>query len=893
MNNNDIKILLLDSNSLINRAFHALPPLTNSDGLYTNAVYGYMTMLIKLITEEKPTHICAVFDCRAKTFRHAIYDKYKGTRKPMAEELAVQIPILQELLTKLGIKILFKEGYEADDILGTLAKRFEFPTIIVSGDRDCLQLVDDTTTVILTKRGISEVKKYTSKALKEEGFTPFQIIEYKAFAGDSSDNIPGCPGVGEKTAKDLLSQYETVDGVYRHIEEIKGKLQQKLIDNKESVYLSERLATIDVNAEIECKIEEIEYSYSISVEAKEYMQYLQFKKLLEKMDIFSSESNSLTGKKSIDGDFASKDKETERHDEKPENNIEKFSDEVAQGKSKIRKVKTQIITIKEETELINAVNEISEGATVFIEFMPDKTVFSTEKKTYEAIIADNFFGDGITEERATEILEPLFSERYTKVFFDAKKVMHILGNCGVNLTAPYEDVMLMAYLINNTKTIKSPEQLLEDYFFAAENESAALLELYGLLKEKLYEKSLDKLYYEIELPLIEVLYEMEKTGFRINNDILEELNAKYTVEINELLQKIYEIAGEMFNVNSTKQLAHILFEKLGLKHAKKTKTGYSVDAATLEELDHPIVAAILRYRELSKLKSTYIEGMKAVMNPISGKVHTCFNQCVTATGRLSSTEPNLQNIPVRRSEGREIRKMFVPSPECMLVTADYSQIELRLLAHFSEEPKLIEAYRENGDIHALTASKIFNVPLEDVTPEMRSSAKAVNFGIIYGISGFGLSKNAGVSRYQAKTFIEQYFATYPKIKEYMDSNVETAKKQGYLTTMFGRIRYFLELSSPKHSIRAFGERAAMNMPLQGTASDIIKISMLKVYREIKRRNLKAKLILQVHDELIVDAPIEEKDEVAEILKNGMETAAELRVPLTVNVASGKNWYESK
>ena len=880
MNNENIKVLLLDSNSLINRAFHALPPLTNGDGVYTNAVYGYMTMLIKLIAEEKPTHICAVFDCRAKTFRHSIYDKYKGTRKPMAEELAAQIPVLQQLLTKLGIKILFREGYEADDILGTLAKRFAFPTLIVSGDRDCLQLVDDTTTVILTKRGITDVKKYTPGVLKEEGFTPFQIIEYKAFAGDSSDNIPGCPGVGEKTAKDLLASYGTVNGVYEHIDEIKGKLQQKLLENKESVYLSERLATIDVNADIKCDLDETKYSYCVSEEAKEYMQYLQFKKLIEKMDSFTATEKS-------------DNKKINQSEVNDSNVSELISEENKSEKSIIKKVKTDVVVIKTEEELSETVSKIQAGTTVFIEFLSDKTVISTGEKTYEAVIADNFFGDGISAEKSAEILEPIFSEKYTKVFFDAKKTMHILHDSGLTLVSPYEDVMLMAYLINNTKTIKSPEQLLEDYCFSTENRSAAMLSLYGLLKEKLYEKSLDKLYYEIELPLIEVLYEMEQTGFRINNDILEELNAKYTSEINLLLQDIYNLAGEVFNVNSTKQLASVLFDKLGLKHAKKTKTGYSVDAATLEELDHPIVSAILRYRELAKLKSTYIEGMKAVMNPITGKVHTCFNQCVTATGRLSSTEPNLQNIPVRRSEGREIRKMFVPSRGCCLVTADYSQIELRLLAHFSEEPKLIEAYNENGDIHALTASKIFNVPLESVTPEMRSSAKAVNFGIIYGISGFGLSKNAGVSRYQAKTFIEQYFATYPKIKEYMDGNVENAKKQGYLTTMFGRIRYFPELSSPKHNIRAFGERAAMNMPLQGTASDIIKISMLNVYREIKRRNLKSKLILQVHDELIIDAPEEEKEEVAEILKNGMESAAKLRVPLTVNVASGKNWYESK
>ena len=879
--NDKYKILLLDSNSLVNRAFHALPPLVNNHGLYTNAIYGYITMLVKLISEERPTHICAVFDCRAKTFRHNMYDKYKATRKPMPDELAMQIPVLQELLSKLKIKTIFKEGYEADDILGTLAKRFDLPTIIVSGDRDCLQLVDSTTTVFNTKRGITEVKKYTPQVLAEEGFSPEQIIEYKALAGDSSDNIPGCPGVGDKTAKELLSDYSSIEGIYSNIEKVKGKLKDKLIEYKDSVFLSKKLATIDINAHIECSLKDIEYDYTVSEEAKELIQYLQFKNITEKIETLikmnANRDNSENAKNELD-----------KTDKKLIN--EKVSEE---HQSLIKKITAEYSIINSDDKIDFLINSLSNSSTYFIELFENKCIICKENKIYEISVSNNLIDTGVSFEKYFVFLKTVFSEKYKKIFFDAKKNKHTADKMGVNINLPYDDLQLMAYLVNNTKIIKTSEQLLEDYCYSTENKYAALYDLYALLQRKIEEKKLKNLYDNIELPLITVLFEMEKAGFRINREMLEELNVKYSCEINSLTDEIYSLAGTAFNINSNKQLSSVLFDKLGLTHSKKTKTGYSVDASTLEELDHPIVTLLLRYRELTKLKSTYIEGMKTLINPYTGRVHTCFNQCITTTGRLSSTEPNLQNIPVRRSEGREIRKMFIPSENCQLVTADYSQIELRLLAHFSEDPKLIAAYNENEDIHALTASKIFNVPIELVTPEMRTSAKAVNFGIIYGISGFGLSKNTGVTRFQAKKFIEQYFQTYPKVKEYMDNNVSLAKKQGYLSTMFGRIRYFPELTSPKHSIRAFGERAAMNMPLQGSASDIIKISMLNVYNALINKNLKSKLILQVHDELVIDVPEGEINEVKKIVKTEMETAVKLRVPLIVNVSSGSNWYESK
>lgn len=853
------KIILLDSNSLINRAFHALPPFQTTDGTYTNAIYGYVVMLQKLISEEKPTHICAVFDCRAKTFRHAQYSEYKATRKGMPEELAMQVPILQELLQKMGICILFKEGYEADDIIGTVAKKFEIPTIIVTGDRDCLQLVDDTTTVYNTKKGISEVKKYTPSLLLEEGFTPSQIIEYKGLAGDSSDNIPGCEGVGEKTAKYLLSKYSDIDGVYENIEQIKGKLKERLITNKDTVYLSKQLATINVNVPIEVALDDMEYKYVLGSEAKGMMTRLQFKNVIEKFSFSESE----------DAD----NEETVENYLKSPTAIEK--------------------SVSSIEELQSVVNSIPVGSNVYIEWEDNLVKITANGYEYSAELINGLFGDGISLYDAINVISVLYSADYVNVVFDAKKTMHFLDGFGQKLNEPYEDIFLMGYLINNTKVIKSHQQLLEDYYYTTEKMGASSLALYEELAEKIVDKKLTNLYYSVELPLEECLFEMEKCGFRVDLAVLNELNEKFTQEINQLLEEIYRIAGEIFNVNSTKQLGHILFEKLGLKHSKKTKTGFSVSTDILEELEHPIVNCILRYRELAKLRSTYLEGMKTVMNTYTGKVHTSFNQCLTATGRLSSTEPNLQNIPIRRENGREIRKMFVPAKGNVLVSADYSQIELRLLAHFSKEEHLLETYKDDGDIHALTASKIFNVPIESVTSAMRSSAKAVNFGIIYGISSFGLGKNAGVSNYQAKVFIEQYFKTYPKVKEYMNANVALAKENGYLTTLMGRIRYFPELSSTKHNIRAFGERAAMNMPLQGSASDIIKIAMLKVRKALIDNNLKAKLILQVHDELIIEAPEEEAEVVKKLLKENMESAVKLEVPLTVNVADGKNWYEAK
>lgn len=847
------KIILIDSNSLVNRAFHALPPLQLADGMYTNAIFGYISMLQKLIAEEKPTHICAVFDCRAKTFRHLRYDGYKATRKPMAEELAQQLPVLQELLKAMGISIKMMEGVEADDIIGTLAKRFGEETIIVTGDRDCLQLADETTTVYLTKKGVSDVAQFTPEELSaSEGLTPEQIIEYKGLAGDSSDNIPGAPGVGPKTAKDLLLQYGNIDGIYAHIGEIKGKLAEKLADNKDKVYLSKELATICTEVDIPCTLKEIEFKYPLSQDAYNLMQKLRFKNLMDRFEF--TENITLSGENKV---------------------------------SKAEKVE-----LRNVEEMEKVVKSIPQGAVLAFYF--GETVnFSDGKTEWILNTRTDLFGDGISDGQAAKLFSHILTENYRKVFFDVKAFKKIMDEYDVEVKMPYDDVSLQAYLLNPGRNIKKATDLLADYGFACENIASEILLLEDELGRKTDNMQLSELYEKIELPLAECLFEMEKKGFRVDIGVMDELDKQYTGEIAVLLKEIYEIAGEEFNVNSPKQLAYILFDKLSLPHSKKNKTGYSVDANVLEELDHPICEVLLKYRRITKLKSTYIDGMRNLVNKKTFRTHTCFKQNLTATGRLSSTEPNLQNIPVRRAEGKEIRKMFIPSEGCMLISADYSQIELRLLAHFSNDESLIEAYGKDADIHALTASKIFGVDLKQVTEQMRSSAKAVNFGIIYGISSFGLAKNASVSNYQAKKFIDEYFNTYPGVKRFMDDNVRTAKEKGYLRTLMGRIRYFPELTSSKYNIRSFGERAAMNMPLQGSASDIIKKAMLDVSDELKKRELKAQLILQVHDELILDVPRDEVEEVKLLVKEKMENVCKLRVPLVVNVAVGKNWYEAK
>lgn len=854
-----VKIILLDSNSLINRAFYAIPPMTTRDGVFTNAVYGYLSMLARLIAEHNPTHIGAVFDLKGPTFRHGIYDKYKATRKPMPMELVPQVDILKELLAEMNIKILQREGYEADDIIGTLGKRFDYDTIIVSGDRDVLQLVDHNTTVYNTRRGVTDIKIYNLESLAEEGFTPAQIIEYKALAGDSSDNIPGCPGVGEKTAVSLIKDYGDIDTLYSRIDEIKGKLKERLIENKELVYLSRRLASINTDVPIECSLEDLAFEGKIGQEFYDHLSRLECRSLIERF------------KKAAKG---------APEEEKPQ-------------KIEVKAVfAPERVKIADKTELFGLLDgEIKQIAIDFSDKI--SFAFDTSKEFYIEP-AVSLLDEGMSYDEALKCFKGVLEGGAVKVVFDIKTLMHRAAEYGISIGMPYEDILLKSYLIDVNRIPKDIKELTESCGMV-ESRAAAMLALNEVLDRRLAELDLEKLYRMIELPLIPVLFDMEKAGFRIDFAILNELSEKYTQEINELQARIWAIAGEQFNVNSPQQLSVILFEKLGLKPSRKTKgkTNYSVAAEILEELDHPIVSEILRYRMLTKLQSTYINGMRSVADPVTGRVHTVFRQCLTTTGRLSSNEPNLQNIPIRHEEGRNIRRMFVASPGNILITADYSQIELRLLAHFSGSTDLIKAYNSDTDIHALTASKIYEVPISEVTSEMRRAAKAVNFGIIYGISPFGLARNTGLTTQKAKDFIARYFLTYPGVLEYMDSNVEYAKKNGYIRSLSGRIRFFPELKSPNHNIRSFGERAALNMPLQGSAADIIKIAMLKVSRALKDGGYKAKLILQVHDELVIDTPLDEAEAVKKLLVENMESAAALKVPLVAEAKSGYDWYSVK
>lgn len=862
------KIILLDSNSLINRAFYALPPLENKKGVFTNAIFGYLSMLARLIVDHKPTHICAVFDLKAPTFRHKRYDLYKATRKSMPEELRSQMPILKELLRELGITICEKEGYEADDIIGTIAKKYEIDTIIVSGDRDVLQLVDENTTVFNTKRGVTDIKVYDLSALEEENLTPYKVIEYKALAGDSSDNIPGCPGVGEKTAFNLLDTYGGLDGIYQNIEAIKGKLGERLRLNMEQVYLSKELATIFTEVPLEITLEDLSFDKNnISDDFFAHLKELECLKLIPRFDF----------NKRFDGVEPSKISIAKPVKKLGEESLP-FEDE---------KVETKVVSIKDIAILEKYLGLCNDK--IAIDIGNSISFALTNDTEYQIVCAQTLLDDGVNFDQAIDCFRKVFeSETITKVMFDVKDKMHFLKQYGIKIAEPYEDILLKSYLSNSNYTYKSVDDMLSANNYT--HNASGILSYNDSLDKEIKSKGLTSLYYDVELPLIKVLFEIETNGFTVDLSVLEQLSQKYNEEIKSLTNDIYQLTGETFNINSNQQLGEILFEKLGLPHGKKTKTGYSVAAEILEELDHPVVTLLLRYRQIKKLQSTYIDGMRSVINKQTGKVHTIFKQCLTSTGRLSSTEPNLQNIPIRTEEGREIRRMFVASNGNLLVSADYSQIELRLLAHYSEDPVLVDAYNNGEDIHALTASKIHDVDISEVTKGMRRSAKAVNFGIIYGISAFGLAKNIGIRPYEAKEFVEKYFATYPSVKNYMEGNAVFAEENGYVKTLAGRIRYFPEFRSPNRNIREFGKRAAMNMPLQGSAADIMKIAMIKVYNALKENNCKAKIILQVHDELVIDCPKDEVELVKKLLVENMQNAVELKVPLIADAKEGATWY---
>ncbi len=872
------KLLLIDGHSILNRAFYGLPDLTNSEGLHTNAVYGFLNMMFRMIDEENPQYITVAFDVHAKTFRHNMYEAYKGTRKPMDPSLREQVPLMKEVLGTMGIPICTMEGYEADDIIGTLAGKAEkkgLDVTVFSGDRDLLQLATDKVQIRIpkTKGGKTIIENYyATDVLEAYQLQPKQIIDLKGLMGDSSDNIPGLPGVGEKTATKILLAYETVENAHEHYEEIKPKKAMEAFrDHYDLAVLSKTLATINTDSPVECDYEAARLTNLYTPEAYECFRRLDFKNLLSRFD------------------------EASRNRELPEITV---AEDFAQAEELLKKLKTA-----ESFGL----HLLADASSIY------GLAVSKEELTY--IPVQGF----ITEDYLTGALAELLNSDAKISVFALKP---LLKKAPAELKDSWFDTHLAAYLLNPLKSVYTYDDIAKEYsglvIPSAEElfdgkkmpalskmteEQRARIAGYTALSAQVSRESLEKaleengmteLYRSIEMPLVVTIADMEKEGILVQKEELKAYGENLEGRIRELEQEIYKLAGEEFNILSPKQLGVILFEKMGLPGGKKTKTGYSTAADILEKLapEAPIVASILEYRQLTKLKSTYAEGLSAFIDE-DGRIRSSFHQTITATGRLSSADPNLQNIPVRMELGRQIRKVFVPKEGCVFVDADYSQIELRILAHMSGDEKLIAAYNEARDIHAITASQVFHVPFEEVTPLQRRNAKAVNFGIVYGISSFGLSQDLDITRQEAQEYINSYFETYPGIKDFLDQTVADAKEKGYSVTLYGRKRPLPELSAGNFMQRQFGERVAMNAPIQGTAADIMKIAMNRVAKRLKEEQLQAKLLLQVHDELMIEAPLEEEEKVREILSQEMMHAAELSVPLEIDMHSGTSWYEAK
>ena len=884
------KIVLIDGHSILNRAFFGVPDLTNSEGLHTNAVYGFLNILFKILDEEKPEYLAVAFDRSEPTFRHKMYEAYKGTRRPMAEELRQQVPVMKEVLKAMGVATVEKPGLEADDILGTIAARAEeagLEVSIISGDRDLLQLATQRVKIRIpkTKRTGTEIEDYNAAEVQERyQVTPKEFIDVKALMGDSSDNIPGVPGIGEKGATAIISVYKSIENAYAHLEEIKPKrAQNALAEHYDMAQMSKALATIETHADLPFQMSDARMGNLYTPEAYAWFKRLEFKQMLTRFESGEAEGGSAEANFRIPEDREA---------------VELFRKEIVEAQKK----------------------GISRIAVAFLE---------EAGCSYGAAIAwerENdgepqvFFlpcGEGCSEKELGEMLQQVCDGCETVIAPDIKALLkHLHLQEGRVM-----DINLAAYLLNPLKNEYSYDDIARDYLgemipartdllgkqklpkAAAENmESVAKMACYMAytclraqqpLLDALAEQEMEKLYREVELPLVFVLDDMEKAGVRADGQALTAYGQELTGQIGKLEQSIYEKAGETFNINSPKQLGVILFEKLKMPNGKKTKTGFSTAADVLEKLapEYPIVSEILEYRQLTKLKSTYADGLVSCIAP-DGRIHTTFHQTITATGRLSSTEPNLQNIPVRMELGRLIRKVFIPKEDYVFIDADYSQIELRVLAHMSEDENLIAAYRHAEDIHRITASQVFHVPPEEVTPLQRRNAKAVNFGIVYGISSFGLSQDLSISRKEAQEYIENYFATFPGIKAFLDGAVTQAREKGYAQTMFGRRRPVPELTSSNFMQRQFGERIAMNSPIQGTAADIIKIAMIRVHRRLKKENLKSRLILQVHDELLIETAPDEIEQVKAILSQEMRSAADLSVDLEVDMNVGKNWYEA-
>ncbi len=879
------KLLILDANSIINRAYYGIRPLSARDGTPTNAIYGFINILIKLINDEEPDMLCAAFDLKAPTFRHKMYDQYKAQRKPMPQDLAVQLPLAKELLSLMGVTLLEKEGFEADDIIGTVSKLCEengIDCMIATGDKDDLQLASDKTRVILTvsRMGTTTTTVYDDKAVLEKyGVTPREFIDVKALMGDQSDNIPGVSGIGEKTAVKLIAAMGSIENIYDNIEEapVKGVMLKRLTEGRESAFMSKELATIvrDVPLELDfskCAFDGFKYSEKLYSELKR----LELNSVLKRLD-FSGEKTA----------------EAPRAETKTVSSPEEFLKLEFSGE-------------------VSSLLKFSAGRLLW-------AAVSNGKKSW--------YLSGMDEEDIIRALKPLLEdETVGKIVFDCKDALvKLAGKCRISPVT--DDVAIMSYLANPAKGASAIEDLAGEYlgrdmqseeeFLSGTQEqmtlleeepedgagaaeffgerAAVLIQLRDALAGSLREFEQEELYRKIELPLIQVLADMQLDGFLIDKQQLSQFGEYLTGKIEGLTKEIYDSAGEEFNINSPKQLGEILFDKLGMKAGRRNQRGYSTSAEVLEKLrgEHPIIDEVLEYRQLAKLKSTYCDGLAAVISEKDGRIHSVFNQTVTVTGRISSTEPNMQNIPTRTALGRELRKMFIAPQGKILVDADYSQIELRVLAHIAGDDTMIEAFNSGEDIHRVTASQVFGVPADEVTDSQRRSAKAVNFGIVYGIGEFSLAQDLKIPVAMAKRYIDSYLEKYHGVREYMKNIKEQAKADGYVKTLMNRVRYIPELKSPNYNLRAFGERVALNTPIQGTAADIIKLAMVRVHRRLEEEKLRSRLILQVHDELIIEAFEEEAEEVERILREEMENAMELKVPLVVDMSRGKSWYDAK
>lgn len=901
------KIVLIDGNSILNRAFYGImgnKMLTTPDGKYTNAVYGFLAILFKVLEDIEPEYLMVTFDLKAPTARHKLYDGYKATRKGMPNELAEQMPILKDILKSMNIKVIEKEGYEADDVLGTMAKRAEkdgFDVTIVSGDRDTFQLTSNRVKVRIphTKMGKTETETFgREEVLKKYGVTPKQLIEVKGLQGDTSDNIPGVPGIGEKTALELVKKYKTIDGIYEAIEkgedDLKPKAKERLLENKELAMLSRTLGTINLEVPIEENLEEFKIKEWNKEEVFSKFKELNFNRFIDRFNLKSEEGP----KQNLAELFEIKTLNTQ-------NEI----------KDLLEKIQNKLVFML-GTEKVEQENLIIKKQIKSIYIYIDNTVYEIKFNTNEEFIS--YF---------KTIFE---NENIQKYSYRLNETYVLLMQNGIYLKEIKFDTEIAAYLLNPSNGKYKLDELANQYlsidipeyleFVGAKQQKETQMTLFSqdemnvdfekyqnaiymytiaklaeIMNKKLEEINSLKLFENIEMPLIKVLAEMQYEGIYVDKQELVSFGVKLKEDIEVIKQEIYKLAGEEFNINSTLQLGNILFEKLKLPVYKKTKKGYSTDVDILEKLkpEHPIIEKILEYRGFMKLNSTYIEGLIVYINEYTHKIHSYFHQTITATGRISSTEPNLQNIPTRAEQGKQIKKAFKAQEGNIFIDADYSQIELRILAHISNDTNMREAFLNEEDIHKQVASKVFNVPLEEVTKEQRTAAKAVNFGIVYGISGFGLAEQLGISRKKAEQYIEQYLEKYKGVKEFMDRIVEKAKEQGYVETLFHRRRYISELSSNNYMVRQFGARAAMNTPIQGTAADIMKIAMIEVNKKLEEEKLNAKLILQIHDELLIECKIEEKEEVKKILKESMENAVKLSIPLEVEVSEADNWYDVK